>query len=276
MNILFLKVHIINIMSSIYNGNGFYDEGYKVCCFPKTSWEWKERIVTDIYNSPDFKQLVIIKYNLEHFIKYIEQILPDEIINIIFNFICKEIKIINEFIDIEGYDNTIEIINVNDGTLLNSIKIKVMDAIFIKPLTQNDPFIYLYDDNNNYIYQYHINTNTNIYRSNNKMLRFYYKIHKKICSFQYAFHNFKSYSFSDDLQKFAILTYYKTIATYKLYVFNTKSNKKKASITIIKNDSNQYYMNYIKWDNNNIILSYYKIGAHIFEKYNSDTLELIN
>ena len=254
-------------MTSIYSGNGFYNEGYQERCFPKTSWEWTERIVTDIYNSPDFKQLVIDKYNLEHFMKYIEKILPDEIIHIIFNFICKEIKIKNE-----SYDNTIEIINVNDDKLLNSIKIKVMYPIFIKPLTQNDPFIYLYDNNNNYIYQYHI---SNKYISNNKTLKFYYKINKRINSFQYAFHNFKMYSFSDDLQNFAILTYYKTIATYKLYVFNTKSNKKKAQITIINNDSNYINLN-IKWENNNIIVSHYKNGAYIIQKYNSNTLELID
>ena len=259
-------------MTSIYSGNGFYNEGYQVCCFPKTSWEWTERMVTDIYNSPDFKQLVISKYNLEHFMKNIEQILPDEIIHIIFNFICKEIKIKNESDDNESFENTIEIINDNDDRLLNSIHIEVMYPIFIKPLAQNDPFIYLYDDNNNYIYQYHI---SNKYITNNKTLRFYYKIHKRICSFQYAFHNFKSYAFSDDLQNFAILTYYKTIATYKLYVFNTKSNKKKAHVTIINNDSN--YINlYIKWENHNIIVSHYKNGLYINKKYNSNTLELID
>ena len=258
-------------MTSIYSGNGFYNEGYQERCFPKTSWEWTERIVTDIYNSLDFKQLVIDKYNLEHFMKYIEQILPDEIIHIIFNFICKEIKIKNEPY-INENDNTIEIINDNDNQLLNSIHIEVMYPIFIKPLTQNDPFIYIYDNNNNYIYQYHI---SNKYISNNKALRFYYKIHKRICSFQYAFHNFKLYSFSDDLQKFAILTYYKNIATYKLYVFNTKSNKKKAHTIIITNDSNYINLN-IKWESNNIIVSHYKNGLVFFDKYNSNTLELID
>jgi hypothetical protein len=203
--------------------------------------------------------------------KYIEKILPDEIIHIIFNFICNEIKIKSE-----SYKNEIEIINNNDNKQLNSIHIKVAYTIFIKPLAQNDPFIYLYDNNNNYIYQYHINNiYSNKYISNKKTLRFYYKIHKKISSFQYAFHNFKLYSFSDDLQNFAILTYYKTIAAYKLYVFNTKSNKKKAHTIIINNDSNYINLN-IKWDNNNIITSYYKNGLHIIQKYNSNTLELID
>jgi hypothetical protein len=262
-------------MTSIYSGNGFYNEGYEERCFPKTSWEWTERIITDIYNSPDLKQLVIDKYNLENFMKNIEQILPNEIINIIFNFICKEIKIKSE-----SYENKIEIINTNDNKLLNSIHTEVMYHIFIKPLTQNDPFIYLYDNNNNYIYQYHINTNiNNIYsntnRSYNKTLRFYYKIHKRISSFQYAFHNFKLYSFSDDLQNFAILTYYKTIAVYKLYVFNTKSNNKKAHTIIIDNDLNYINLN-IKWDNNNIMVSHYKNGLYFIQKYNSNTLELID
>jgi hypothetical protein len=264
-------------MTSIYSGNGFYNEGYQERCFPKTSWEWTERIVTDIYNSPDFKQLVINKYNLDDFMKYIEKILPDEIIHIIFNFICKEIKIKSE-----SYKNEIEIINNNDNELLNSIHTEIgYDyAVFIKPLTQNDPFIYLYDDNNNYIYQYHINTHinniySNKYMSNTKTLRFYNKIHKRISSFQYAFENFKLYSFSDDLLNFSILTYYKTIATYKLYVFNTKSNKKRAHTLIINNDSNQYILN-IKWENNNIIVSHYKNGLYIIQKYNSNTLELID
>jgi hypothetical protein len=256
-------------MTSIYSGNGFYNEGYQTRCFPRTSWEWMERIVTDIYNSPDFKQLVINKYNLENFMKNIKQILPDEIIHIIFNYICNEIKI-----KFETYMNYIEIINNNDNKLLNSIytEIEYEYAVFIKPPKQNDPFIYLHDNNNSYVYQYHI---YNKHISDKKTLRFYNKIHKRIYSFRYAFENYKLSSFSDDLQKFAVLTYFENTSTYKLYIFITKSNKKKAQKNIIVNNSNQYNLN-IKWENNSIIVSYYKNGLNFIQKYNSNTLELID